>query len=76
MPRQVVDLFAYWRGHYVSLHSVALWKLIPSCRMWCIWRKEIIEVLKTVREQWGELKAFFFNTLYQWTAILDCFHFS
>lgn len=28
----------------------------------------MIDILKTVNEQWGELKDFCFKTLYLWTA--------
>jgi hypothetical protein len=38
MPLRVVDLFAYWwsGGHY---WSAVVWKIVPSCLLWCLWRE-------------------------------------
>ena len=76
MYRRVVDLFAYWRGYFVNPHSVAVWKLVPSCLMLCIWRERNDRNFEDRNRTMVELKAFFFNTLYQWMAILGCFQFS
>jgi len=47
MPRRVVDLYACWLT-VRSAQSVAVWKMLPSCLLWCLWRW-MIEVLRTVR---------------------------
>jgi hypothetical protein len=38
MPLWVVDLFACWwlGGHY---RSAVVWKMVPSCLLWCLWRE-------------------------------------
>jgi len=75
MPRLVVDLFASWRGLFGSSHSAIVWNLVPSCLMWYIWRARNDRSLEICERTMLELKASFFNTLYQWTASLNCFHF-
>jgi hypothetical protein len=37
MPKRVMDLFSCWYGS-VGRHSV-IWKAIPHCIMWCLWRE-------------------------------------
>jgi len=38
MPDRVVDLFAcWWMGG--SSQSVVVWKMMPSCLLWCLWRE-------------------------------------
>uniref|UniRef100_A0A2N9E7V6 Reverse transcriptase domain-containing protein n=1 Tax=Fagus sylvatica TaxID=28930 RepID=A0A2N9E7V6_FAGSY len=37
MPKRVIDLFSCWYGS-VGRHSV-IWKAIPHCIMWCLWRE-------------------------------------
>jgi hypothetical protein len=36
MSRQVVDLFACWRGMCGSLQIAAVWKNVLSCLMLCL----------------------------------------
>jgi hypothetical protein len=64
MHRRVVDLFACWRGLCGSLQSAAMWKIVPSCLVWCLKRE--IDHERTV----GELNSFF-NTLNHWITALD-----
>jgi len=37
---RVRDLFACWRGQFGSPQSKAVWRMIPLCWMWCIWREK------------------------------------
>ena len=49
MPLSVVGLFACWQGHFGRLRNGVIWKIVPSCLMWCIWKERgIIDVLKTL----------------------------
>jgi len=36
MPRRVFDLYGCW---WTSgrLRSVAIWKMVPTCILWCVW---------------------------------------
>ena len=39
MPHRVVDLLACWIGKFAKHQSGDLWKAIPLCLMWAIWRE-------------------------------------
>ena len=39
MPWRVIDLIAFWQGHFGRHRLSAIWKCIPICLMWCIWRE-------------------------------------
>jgi hypothetical protein len=56
MPPGVVDLFACWIGQYCSSQSITVWKMIPSCLMWCIRREKKIIVFRIVRDRWWSLR--------------------
>lgn len=75
MSRQVMDLFACWRGQFDSFQSVAVWKMISPCLMWCIRRERNYRNFEDYAWMMVELKAFF-KTLYQWTVAYDCLHIS
>jgi hypothetical protein len=79
MPSRVVDLFACWRGQVGRLHFDAVWKMIPSCLMWCLWRERNDQNFEDRERTLVELNAmiliflafFFFKTLYHWAAVFD-----
>jgi hypothetical protein len=39
MPRGVVDLLLCWSERFGKSEAGAIWKAIPHCLMWCIWRE-------------------------------------
>jgi hypothetical protein len=39
MPRQVVDLLTCWQGSWGRHRHIEIWKAIPHCLMWCLWRE-------------------------------------
>jgi hypothetical protein len=39
MPSCVVVIFACWKGHFHWFQDAVMWKMIPSCIMYCLWRK-------------------------------------
>ena len=65
-----------WRGQWGSPQSEAIWKMIPPYLMWCIWKERNDRIFEDSERTVVELKAFFFNTLYQWMVAYECFHIS
>ena len=45
MPRRVVDMFACWQGSLGLHQNIVIWKAIPYCVMWCIWRERNVRNL-------------------------------
>uniref|UniRef100_A0A2N9ED53 Reverse transcriptase domain-containing protein n=1 Tax=Fagus sylvatica TaxID=28930 RepID=A0A2N9ED53_FAGSY len=39
MPRFVMDIFCSWMGNRGRHSSILIWKMIPHCLVWCIWRE-------------------------------------
>ena len=39
MPSSVVVLFACWQSHFGRLRNGVIWKIVPPCLMWCIWKE-------------------------------------
>jgi len=67
MPLRVVDLFAYWWTSGRS-RSVVMWKMVPCCLTWCLWREHNDIQFEDKERTIEELNAFFFHSLYSWTA--------
>jgi hypothetical protein len=67
MPLRVIDLFASWWTGGRS-QSAVVWKMVPSCLMWCLWRERNVRNFEDQERTFEELKSFFFHTLFSWTA--------
>ena len=39
MPRKVIDLLACWQGYFGWDWHRAIWRCIPHCWTWCVWRE-------------------------------------
>jgi hypothetical protein len=38
MPRRVIELYDCWRSSGRQ-RSVAVWKMVPTCFFWCLWKE-------------------------------------
>jgi hypothetical protein len=67
MPRSVKDLFASWwsSGHS---RSAVVWKMVPLCIMWCIWRERNARCFEDSSRSSEEFLHLFLFTLFTWTA--------
>jgi len=68
MPRWVVDLFACWWTDGCS-RSAVVWKMVPCCLLWCLWRERNDRQFEDKERTIEELISFFFYSLYSWTAV-------
>jgi hypothetical protein len=71
MPSWVVDLFACLGAQGGRPQFVTVWKMMPSCLMWCHWRERNGWSFEDHERTLVELKALFFKTLYHWVATFD-----
>ena len=62
MPNSMVDLFACWWTGCRSWSAI-VWKMIPLCLMWCLWREKNARYFEDLERTLEELKSFFFFTL-------------
>jgi hypothetical protein len=66
MPHRVVDLFAcWWKGG--RSQSAVVWKMVPCCLIWCLWRERNDRQFEDKERTIEELISFLFYSLYSWT---------
>jgi hypothetical protein len=66
MPRSIKELFvSWWLGG--RTRSAVVWKMVPHCSMWCIWRERNNRCFEDSARSQEELLHFFLITLYSWT---------
>jgi hypothetical protein len=71
MPRR--GQISFGEGNLVVL--IAVWKIILSYLMWCIWTEKNDQSFEDNKKTVVKLKGFF-NTQYQWMAANECFYIS
>jgi hypothetical protein len=67
MPLRVIDLFACWWTGGRS-RSAVVWKMVPCCLMWCLWRERNDRQFEDKERTIEELISFFLHSLYSWTV--------
>ena len=53
---------------------IDVWRLVPHCLMWCIWRERNARSFEGCERSLLEIKSFFLHTLYEWSVVFS--HFS
>ncbi|KAG6733581.1 hypothetical protein I3842_01G232100 [Carya illinoinensis] len=54
---------AYWRAIWGNSQIASIWKMIPICLWWCIWRERNARSFEDQERSLDELRNLFFNTL-------------
>ena len=67
MPRSVVDLLTCWKGSLGNSEAGKVWKMIPHCIMWCLWRERNDRTFNGVEKSIPALKFYFLHTLLDWS---------
>jgi hypothetical protein len=67
MPRRVIDLFACWWKSGRPM-SVAIWKMVPICIFWCVWRERNLRCFEDLESSMEDILASFFHMLCLWTV--------
>ena len=62
MPRGVVDLLSCWSDRFGKSEADAIWKVIPHCLMWCIWRERNNRAFVGEEQSIPALKSSFLQT--------------
>ena len=66
MPKSIMDLFSCWMGWFRRHDSVLVWKMIPHCLIWCLWRERNARHFEDSERHLHKLKSLFFHTLFDW----------
>ena len=63
MPHKAIELFESWQGMFGRHRNTDLWRIVPHCLLWCIWRKRNARSFEGCERSMLEIKSFFFYTL-------------
>jgi hypothetical protein len=67
MPRRVIDLYDCWWS-FGRPRSAAVWKMLPTCRFWCLWKEKNDRNFEENERSMGDIISMLFETLYLWTT--------
>uniref|UniRef100_A0A2N9IHE7 Reverse transcriptase zinc-binding domain-containing protein n=1 Tax=Fagus sylvatica TaxID=28930 RepID=A0A2N9IHE7_FAGSY len=68
MPCHVLDVWAGWQGCYGNRCNMVVWRMVPHCVMWCLWRERNVRLFEDCERPVSALKLLFFQTLYDWVV--------
>jgi hypothetical protein len=68
MHGRVRDLFACWQGKMGKHPNHRIWRAVPHCLMWCLWRERNMRIFEGCEQHVDELKLLFMRTLFEWMA--------
>ena len=66
MPRTVLDLLSSWQGPSGSRRTTMVWRVVPHCVFWCVWRERNARHFEDTETSIPELKSSFFQLLFEW----------
>ena len=69
MPLSVVRLFACYQGRFGRHRNGVIWKVVPLCVMWCIWKERNSRCFEDIERAMPDLKLFFIRTLLDWFSV-------
>ena len=64
-----VGLLACWQGHFGRLRNGVIWKIVPPCLMWCIWKERNNRCFEDSERAIPDIKLLFFWTLLEWFSV-------
>jgi hypothetical protein len=67
MPEGVLELLACWSGQQGNISAKEVWRIVPLCVMWIIWRERNGRCFEDQERSMEELKKLFIQTLFHWT---------
>ena len=65
-----------WQGGLAQHQYSLIWKTVPHCLMWCLWREQNMTSFEDTELGLPDLKLLFFWTLYDWIIATRLFSFS
>jgi hypothetical protein len=66
MPCKVIQLWAAWQIRSADLRNMAIWRMVPHCVIWCLWRERNARLFEDCESSMVDIKLLFFQTLYAW----------
>ena len=76
MPRRVLELFDCWQWSMGCHQKLVVWRIIPHCIMWCLWRECNARTFEGCELNIVELKLQFYCYLFDWLFATGLYRFS
>jgi hypothetical protein len=76
MPKCVIEVFWCWQGSFGRHQNIVIWKAIPHCLMWYIWRERNARTFEGCELSIVEMKQLFYRVLMDWMAAIGSVRFS
>ena len=76
MPRTVSELLWCWPGVLGKSRQAVIWRTIPHCLLWCVWREWNLRTFEGLEMALPDLLLIFFRMLFDWLHVLGVFSFS
>ena len=73
MPHGVSNLFLRWQGSFSGHWSIDLWRVVPHCVLWCIWRERNSRCFEGKEQSISEFKSLLLHTLLEWSSSFNLF---
>ena len=70
---KVVDLLDCWSCNFRRHRNIVIWRIVPHCLMWRIWRERNLRSFEDRNWSILEFKPFFFSTLLEWCLGIPSF---
>jgi hypothetical protein len=64
MLRTVLDLLSCWQGSSGSSRTSMVWRVVPHCVFWCVWRERNARHFEDTETSILEMKSSFFQLFY------------
>ena len=71
MPSSVLELVECWQGCFGNHRNFPIWRAVPRCLMWSLWREHNGHSFENCERSYIEIK-FFLRTLFDWVD--GCIH--
>jgi hypothetical protein len=66
MPRSIVEMLDCWQGNFGKHRNFLIWRVVPHCLMWSIWRERNGRSFEDCERPCVEIKLFFLRSLLEW----------
>ena len=77
MSRSVLALFdCCWQGNLGGHQNIVIWRAVPHCMMWCLWRERNARTFEGCETSVVDLKLQFYRCLFDWLTNTGLFSFS
>jgi hypothetical protein len=76
MLRKVIQLLDSWRGQVGRNNILEVWRIVPLCIIWCIWRERNARSFGDYKISVAKLSSGVFKSLYAWMTVYNSPHFS